>query len=106
MTQPGETLELNRKRNGEINHYQIIENIFLKLQFFVESYAGKDDLSAGFIYATYTKIEKKLPEFGLKDCLTLPSLSWELFNDKDRKSVCFLLHSEEYESIYERKLIR
>ena len=45
-----------------------------------------DDFSSAFKYARYSKLMQKKTGFGMKDCLTLFSLSWKLFIDEIENS--------------------
>ena len=88
----GETFGLQKELlKQEMNHTEIYEDTWEDKRDEWLPYLKMDVLSLAFIYARYTMNMDSLTEFGMKNCLSLPSLGWKYYNS---------LREEEDENLY------
>ena len=76
----GETYKLQSSlMKQEMNHIEIYEDTWESKRGEWEPYSRMDILSLAFIYARYSMNMSSITGFGMKDCLSLPSLGWKHF---------------------------
>ena len=63
----------------EMNHTEIYEDTWKSKKSEWEPYLRMDILSLAFICARYSMNMSSITGFGMKDCLSLPSLGWKHF---------------------------
>ena len=79
----GETYKLQAEvLKQEIDHTEIYEDTWQDQQPIWEPYLRMDILTLAIIYARYSMNMQSITGFGMKDCLSLPSLGWKYFNSK------------------------
>ena len=77
----GETYKLQTEvLKQEIDHTEIYEDTWESQRDIWEPYLRMDILTLAIIYARYSLSMKEISGFGMKDCLSLPSLGWKYFN--------------------------
>ena len=76
----GETYKLQPELlKQEMNHEEIYEDTWQSKRSEWEPYLRMDILSLAFIYARYSMNMSSITGFGMKGCLSLPSLGWKHF---------------------------
>ena len=76
----GETYKLQSSLiKQEMNHNEIYEDTWESKRSEWEPYLKTDILSLAFIYARYSMNMSSITGFGMKDCLSLPSIGWKHF---------------------------
>ena len=75
----------------EMNHDEVDENNWKDKKDEWLPYVKNDVLCTAYSYARYIEAMKEIPDFSMKDCLSLPGLGWKYFNS---------LRTEEDEPIY------
>ena len=79
----GETYKLQKEvLKQEIDHTEIYEDTWEAQRDIWEPYLRMDILTLAIIYARYSLNMESITGFGMKDCLSLPSLGWKYFNSK------------------------
>ena len=77
----------------EIYHTEIYEDTWEAEREIWEPYFRMDILSVAFVYAQYSMNMENTKGFGMKDCLSLPSLGWKYFNSQrcedDEDKYCY-----------------
>ena len=82
----GETFGLQKELlKQEMNHTEIYEDTWMDKKDEWLPYLKMDVLSLAFIYARYSMNMDSLTGFGMKNCLSLPSLGWKYYNSKRTK---------------------
>ena len=88
----GETFGLQKELlKQEMNHTEIYEDTWWDKMNEWLPYLKMDVLSLAFIYARYSMNMDSITGFGMKNCLSLPSLGWKYYN---------CMRTEENEPIY------
>ena len=79
----GETYKLQAEvLKQESDHTEIYEDTWQDQRLIWEPYLRMDILTLAIIYARYSMNMQTITGFGMKDCLSLPSLGWKYFNLK------------------------
>ena len=79
----GETFGLQKELlKQQMNHTDVYEDNYMDKMEEWLPYLKMDVLSLAFIYARYTMNMDSLTGFGMKNCLSLPSLGWKYYNSK------------------------
>ena len=91
----------------ELEHDEIFEDTWEEKENEWLPYLKNDVLSTAFSYAKYSKGMEKLTGFGMKNCLTLPSLANKYFNSlRDESDEPIYTYNDEFMRHFFRKAIK
>ena len=91
----------------ELEHDEIFEDTWAEKKNELLPYLKNDVLSTAFSYAKYSKGIEKLTGFGMKNCLTFPSLANNYFNSlRDESDEPIYTYNDEFIRHFVRKAIK
>ena len=91
----------------ELEHDEIFEDTWEEKENEWLPYLKNDVLSTAFSYARYSKGMEELTGFGMKNCLTLPSLANKYFNSlRDESDEPIYTYNDEFMRHFVRKCIK